>query len=165
MPRPADAPPVALRPATPADAEFLYRVYASTRYEELAPAGWPPEQVEAFLRMQFRAQDMYYRQHFADAAFDVILCRGEPAGRLYLDRRPDEVRVVDIALLSAFRGAGIGTYLLTGVCSGAAGWGVPVRVHVEAFNPARRLYDRLGFVQIDTTGVYHRLEWTAPAAP
>ena len=52
-------------------ADFLYRVYASTRYEELAPAGWPPEQVEAFLRMQFRAQDTHYRTHFPAAAFAV----------------------------------------------------------------------------------------------
>ncbi len=156
------APPLSLRPAGPADAEFLYRVYASTRLEELAPTGWPREQIEAFLRMQFRAQDTHYRSYFPDAAFDVIVCAGEPAGRLTVDRRPAEIRVVDIALLPEFRGRGAGSALLRALLAEAAAAGVPVRIHVEANNPARRLYDRLGFVQTDTTGVYHLLEWVPP---
>lgn len=159
-------PPLALRPATPADAEFLYRVYASTRYEELAPAGWPPEQVEAFLRMQFRAQDTHYRTYFPDTAFDLILWAGEPAGRLYVDRRPDEIRVVDISLLPEYRGRGAGSALFAALFAEAAAAGLPVRISVEVFNPARRLYDRLGFVPIDTTGpVYHLMEWVPPARP
>lgn len=155
-------PPLALRPAGPADAEFLFRVYASTRYEELAPLGWPAAQVEAFLRMQFRAQDTHYRTHFPAAAFDVILVAGEPAGRLYVDRRRDEIRVVDISLLPQYRGRGAGTALFGALFAEAAAAGVPVRIHVEALNPARRLYDRLGFVPIDTTGVYHLVEWVPP---
>ncbi|HEY1189376.1 MAG TPA: GNAT family N-acetyltransferase [Gemmata sp.] len=155
-------PSIALRPATPADSEFLYRVYAHTRYDELAPAGWPPEQVEAFLRMQFRAQDSYYREHFAGAAFDVIVCDGEPAGRFYVDRRADEIRIIDIALLPAERGAGVGTHLLTAVLAEAAAASKPVRLHVEAHNPAQRLYRRLGFSWTGTTGVYDLLEWCPP---
>jgi GNAT superfamily N-acetyltransferase len=157
--------PLALRPAGPADAEFLYRVYANTRYEELAPTGWPPEQVEAFLRMQFHAQDTHYRTHFPAAAFDIILLAGEPAGRLYVDRRADEIRVVDISLLPEYRGRGAGSALFGALFDEATAAGVPVRIYVEAFNPARRLYDRLGFVQTDTTGVYHLLEWRPPARP
>ena len=38
-----------------------------------------------------------------------------------------------------------------------------VRIYVEHFNPARRLYDQLGFRHVDTNGVYHQLEWSAPA--
>jgi len=157
--------PLALRPTGPADAEFLYRVYASTRYEELAPLGWPPEQVEAFLRMQFHAQDTHYRTHFPAAAFDIVLIDDEPAGRLYVDRRPDEFRVVDISLLPEYRGRGAGSALFAALFAEATAAGLPVRIHVESFNPARRLYDRLGFVQTDTTGVYHLLEWVPPARP
>ncbi|MDY3558514.1 GNAT family N-acetyltransferase [Gemmata sp. JC673] len=151
-------PLVTLRPVVPADAEFLYRVYASTRYDELAPAGWPPERVESFLRMQFRTQDAHYREHFGRAAFDVIVCDDEPVGRFYVDHRADEIRVVDIALLPAFRGLGVGTRLLTGLLAEAAAANKPVRVHVEANNPAQRLYRRLGFVWTGTTGVYDLLE-------
>ena len=158
-------PPIDLRPAGPDDAEFLYRVYASTRYGELAPLRWPPEKVEAFLRMQFRAQDTHYRQYYPGAAFDVILVGGVPAGRLYVDRWPDEVRVVDIALLPEFRGAGVGTHLLAGLLAEAAAAGRRVSIHVEALNPARRLYQRLGFVKTSGSGVYDLMEWVPPADP
>jgi ribosomal protein S18 acetylase RimI-like enzyme len=150
--------PIDLRPAGPDDAEFLYRVYASTRSEELAPLGWSAEQTEAFLRMQFRAQDTYYRQHYPDAAFDVVLVGGAPAGRLYVDRWPAEIRIVDISLLPEFRRAGVGTALLTRLLAEADTAGVPVSIHVEAYNPARRLYERLGFVKARGTGVYDLME-------
>jgi ribosomal protein S18 acetylase RimI-like enzyme len=151
-------PPIALRPAGPDDAEFLYRVYANTRYEELAVTGWSPEQVEAFLRMQFRAQDTHYRTHYAAAAFDVITVGGADAGRLYVDRGAGELRVIDIALLPEFRGAGVGTELFRRLFAE----GLRVSIHVESFNPARRLYDRLGFVKVGGTGVYDLMEWSPP---
>ena len=138
-----------------------YRVYASTRYEELAPLPWTAEQVEAFLQMQFRAQSLHYHTYNPDAAFDVILCGGAPAGRLYVDRRPDEIHIVDIALLPAFRRLGIGSRLLAGLLAEARDAGLPVRIHVEAKNPARNLYQRLGFVPTGMTGVYDLMEWRA----
>ena len=151
--------PIALRPIEPADTDFLYRVYANTRYEELAPLPWSTEQVEAFLQMQFRAQSLHYHTHYPDAAFDVILCDGVPAGRLYVDRRPDELRIVDIALLPAFRRLGLGTQILAGLLAEAESSGQVVRIHVEVNNPARNLYQRLGFVPTGTTGVYDLMEW------
>lgn len=152
-------PSITLRPVAPADAEFLYRVYAHTRYEELAPLCWPAPEVEAFLRMQFRAQDTYYHTHYTSARFDVIVCAGEPVGRLYIDRRSDEIRVIDIALLPECRGKGIGTHLLTDVLTEATAAGLPVRIHVEVNNSARHLYQRLGFVRTGTTDVYDLMEW------
>ncbi|MCP4663054.1 MAG: GNAT family N-acetyltransferase [bacterium] len=41
--------------------------------------------------------------------------------------------------------------------------GKPVRIHVERFNPAMRLYERLGFTQVDDQGVYYLMEWSPPA--
>ena len=41
------------------------------------------------------------------------------------------------------------------------GRGVPLTIHVERFNPALRLYERLGFEAIEDKGVYLFLEWTA----
>jgi predicted GNAT family acetyltransferase len=54
---------------------------------------------------------------------------------------------------------GIGTTLLHGLQSEAAAAGKPLRLHVERFNPALRLYERLGFRQIDDRGVYLFMEW------
>jgi ribosomal protein S18 acetylase RimI-like enzyme len=155
---------IALRPATADDRELLYRVYAETRREELAPIPWTEEQKAAFLRMQFEAQDAYYRENYVGAEFLVILRDGVPAGRLYLHRRTDEIRIVDIALLPEHRAAGIGSILLRDLQAEAGAAGKAVRIHVERLNPALRLYERLGFRQIEDKGVYYFLEWRAPEA-
>jgi GNAT superfamily N-acetyltransferase len=152
----------ALRPAEPSDAERLYRIYASTRAEELAPLPWDDAAKEAFLRMQFAAQDRYYHQIYPDASYDVIVVERQVLGRLYLHRGSDATLVVDLALLPEHRGRGIGTALLEWVLAEATVAGKPVRIHVERFNPARRLYERLGFRQIEDQGVYLLLE-RAPA--
>jgi GNAT superfamily N-acetyltransferase len=149
---------VELRPATPADRGFLCEVYSSTRADELAAVPWDDAQRTAFLRMQFDAQDRWYHEQMPGAGFDVVLLDGVPAGRLYVDRRAQEIRIVDIALLPEHRGAGIGTGLIRAVLAEGDASGTPVTIHVELGNPARALYERLGFAEIATTGVYALLE-------
>jgi ribosomal protein S18 acetylase RimI-like enzyme len=152
------APAVALRDVTAADTEFLVAVYASTRADELAVVPWDDAAKGAFIRMQFAAQDSYWRAQKPGAQFAVVTVGDEPAGRLYVDRLPAEIRIVDIALLPAYRGRGIGTSLLCDVLAEGRRAQLPVTIHVEHFNRARTLYDRLGFTQISTTGVYDLLE-------
>lgn len=149
---------ITLRPITPDDAALLYRVYASTREEEMALVDWDDAQKEAFVTMQFTAQHTYYQEHYPDAAFQIILANGQPAGRLYVDRWPDELRIIDITLLPEFRNAGIGTALLEDILREAAQAGKPVRIHVERFNPAMHLYERLGFSMVGEHGVYYLME-------
>jgi ribosomal protein S18 acetylase RimI-like enzyme len=148
-----------LRQALPGDAELLYRIYASTRDEELAVVPWDAATREAFLRMQFAAQDSYYRSTFRSTSYDLIVRGEEVLGRLYVDRAEEAWLVLDLALLPEHRGNGIGTRLLTRVQAEAAAAGKPVRMHVERYNPAQRLYSRLGFKQIADEGVYLLLEW------
>lgn len=143
--------------------DFLARVYASTRWEELQQVPWSDEQRLTFLRQQFDAQHIYYMEHFVDAAFDLILIEGKPGGRLYLDRRADEIRLIDISLLPEFRNRGIGGRLMADILNEGRETGRLVRIHVEHNNPALRLYQRLGFQKIEEQGVYHLMEWTPPA--
>jgi ribosomal protein S18 acetylase RimI-like enzyme len=150
----ARGPGVSLRPIRDGDREFLFRVYAGTRQEELAPVPWTAEQKEAFLRMQFDAQHAYYQENYAGAEFQVVLSGSAPVGRLYLARWEGEHRIVDIAVLPEHRGCGIGTGLLRDILAEADRAGKPVTIHVEMHNPARRLYDRLGFVPVEERGVY-----------
>jgi ribosomal protein S18 acetylase RimI-like enzyme len=153
---PAD---LALRPITEDDQPFLLRVYASTRAEEMARVPWGDEQKAEFLAFQFHAQHTYYQQQFPAAAFDVLLQLGEPVGRLYVDRRAGEIRLIDIALLPEKRGTGLGGRLLRALLDEATAAGKPVSIHVEHNNPAMRLYLRLGFEKIEEQGVYHLMEW------
>ena len=153
-------PGITFRPICPEDEAFLYQVYASTRLDELAPLNWSQAELDAFLEMQFTAQHTYYQEHFTDAAFDIILLNNQPVGRLYLDRREDEIRIIDIALLPEHRNQGIGSVLMQDILAEAAGAGKPVRIHVERDNPALRLYKRLGFHPVGDTGVYFLMEWS-----
>ena len=81
---------------------------------------------------------------------------------MYVDRRPADIRIVDIALVPAFRGRGIGTRLISALQDEAASAGRSVSIHVEVHNPAASLYERLGFVEVSERGVYRRMEWRSP---
>lgn len=157
-------PEITYRPVRDTDQELNFRIYASTRADEMARVGWSDAEKEAFLRFQYRAQKTHYDEHFPDAAFDLILVEGEPAGRLYVDRRPDEIRLVDIALLPQRRGQGIGGRILRSLLAEGEEKALVVRIHVERDNPAMRLYRRLGFEKVAEQGVYDLMEWTPASA-
>ena len=141
-------PSVELRPARGEDRGFLSRLYASTRDEEMTLAGFDAEQNAALLLQQFEAQHRHYATQYADAADDIIVVDGEPAGRLIVDRREHEILVVDIALLPAHRSCGLGARVLRAIFDEADAAGLPVIGHVERFNRALRLWERLGFVVV-----------------
>ena len=147
-------PEVTLRPVAPADREFLVGVYRSTREQELALTPWDDEHKQAFADMQFTAQSAHYAEYFPDASHDVIEADGEAVGRLYVDRVPDEIRIVDIALLPAARGLGIGGELLRRLLAEADATGRSTRIYVEHNNPARALYERLGFREVERGDVH-----------
>jgi len=150
---------LALRPETEADIPFLRRLYASTRWDELAQIDWSHAQKLAFTDSQFEYQRRHYRAHYAATEWVVIEDRGVPAGRLYLYRGSKALEVIDIALLPEWRGRGIGTALMQAVCAQARASGKTVRIYVEKFNPALRLYRRLGFREISDENVYWLMEW------
>ena len=147
------------RPITDQDTEFLYTLYASTRAEEMAVLPWNEQEKQEFLRMQFEAQHKFYQEQFCNAEFNIISINKKDIGRLYIDRRKDEIRVIDIALLPEHRGKGLGAKIMQEVLDEAASANTWVRIHVEHNNPAMRLYERLGFRKIDDHGVYFLMEW------
>jgi len=149
------------RPIVAADTPFLSALYASTRAEEMAMVQWTEEQKRAFLEMQFQAQATHYATHYVGAEFLIIEENAAPIGRLYIHRQAHDIRIVDISLQPEHRGKGIGTRLLREILDEGARTNTPVTIHVEDFNPAMRLYERLGFQRVGSHGVYHLLEWRA----
>jgi ribosomal protein S18 acetylase RimI-like enzyme len=67
--------------------------------------------------------------------------------------------LMDIALLPEYRSHGIGTALIKDLMAEAAQAGRPLRLHVEFFNQALRLYERLGFARMGEMGLYYEMEW------
>ncbi|PRZ50183.1 ribosomal protein S18 acetylase RimI-like enzyme [Tritonibacter scottomollicae] len=154
---------ISLREMTARDMQFLAQVYRSTREEELALTPWNEDQKHAFISMQFRAQHEHYQAHYPDALWLIIQRSGEAIGRLYLERWQSEHRIIDIALLPAHRGAGIGGAILRDLTDEASAANKAVGIHVEKANPAMALYHRLGFVTVEDKGVYDLLRRSTDA--
>jgi GNAT superfamily N-acetyltransferase len=155
---------VELRPATPAETAFFAEVYASGREEELTQVPWSAGEKRAFLESQFAAQSSHYAAAYPGAEVELILVGGSPAGRLFVHRTKGELLLVDIGLLPAFRGGGVGELLVRRLQKEAAASERRVVLHVEFLSRARRLYDRLGFVENGGDAVYRRLEWVRRSA-
>lgn len=151
--------PVTLRPVSQDDEAFLFQLYSQARIDEMGARDWDPKQQEFFLRMQFNAQQQFYQAEYADADYRIILLDQQPVGRIVIARRGDEMLVVDIALMPEQRNAGIGTLLLREIMAEAMQTGKPIRLQVTKFNPAIRLYERLGFSKVGETGTHFLMEW------
>lgn len=154
---------IAYRDETDADRGFADGLYMASRAEEVAQSGWPAELQHAFLAQQAEAQRTHYRLHYPKAEWLIVERDGTAVGRLYLEEWSREVRVIDISIAAASRGGGIGRAILEDVIADAASRAKAVSIHVEKYNPARRLYERLGFAVIEDKGVYDLME--TPPAP
>ncbi len=148
------APGVTLRRIDDADRAFLSDLYALTRAAEMAPVPWPEQAKRDFLQQQFDLQHDYYHANYQGADFLLIEVDGERAGRIYVHRSPGDIRVMDIALLPELRARGIGSALLGELIDESERSGSSITLHVEADNPAVRLYRRLGFEHLEDRGVY-----------
>lgn len=129
------------RPATPADLPFLMRLRKLTMIEHLARAG---EQLD----------DHRHRErvmaHFDSA--HVVCLDGTPAGLFKHYRTQEEWVLVQIQLLPEHQGQGLGERLVRGLLDDARQAGLPVVLSVLRGNPARRLYERLGFEETAVRG-------------
>jgi ribosomal protein S18 acetylase RimI-like enzyme len=148
---------VSLRPFSAEYQDFLYQLYASTRLDEIAPFGWNPAQQEAFLRMQFTAQQRWYESAYPNAEHQLVFVESQPAGRILVTREFHKNHLVDIALLAEHRGKGIGTQLLRDLILQSQASGVPLSLQVLKTNPAARLYERLGFTRTGEDQMYYQM--------
>jgi ribosomal protein S18 acetylase RimI-like enzyme len=156
---------VTLRNSTAEDAEFLARLYSDARRQEVSAWGWPPEQQELFLRMQFDAQSGSYRTAFPDAIDRIVCFEDTAVGRMLVGLEPGGMRLIDIALLEEHRNRGIGTTLIRQLLQECETQGRSLRLHVLQGNPAIHLYRRLGFVQSCADPMYVQMEWTPSQLP
>lgn len=121
-----------LRPATEVDREFFWE----TRRDGFLPlvSDWD----DAAMRAQADSE-------FDELPVQIVEEGGERIGYLCVVDRPDHIWLDEIVLVAAARGRGIGTALVEQVIRDAEARGVPVRLGVLEHNPARGLYERLGF--------------------
>jgi len=162
-PSATSAKEVTLRVASECDEVFLLNLFATTRSDELAVLAGNPAQAQMFITMQYRAQKQSYEAVYPAAENKIILLHDEPVGRILVDRSSAEFHLVDIAILPQHRNAGLGGNLLRDLLGEATQAAKPVKLLVVSYNPARRLYERLGFYPIGNDGLYVEMLWSNPA--
>jgi GNAT superfamily N-acetyltransferase len=145
-----------LRPETDADRGLLEALFEDLRAAELSFLA-DESMRRAFIRQQVDARERGWRDAWPGADRLVVVVAAESVGRLLVDMSADRFHVVDIALLPAHRGRGIGAAVLTAVISQADARGVPCELSVDRGSPAKRLYERLGFVDVTSDELRHRM--------
>ena len=131
-----------LRPATADDREFAYTTTRDTMREHVL-ATWGKWN-EAEVRR--RSSD-----NIANGTTCIIQLDGEPIGIWVVERESDCIRLVQIFILPAFQGRGIGSKLIEELLAEARSAGLPLRLRVLRVNPAFNLYLRMGFKVVEET--------------
>lgn len=126
------------RPAREADIPFLLALRRETMDGHLAASGIAIDDASSRLRVM----------HAFDCA-ELLFADDVPVGLLKLRRSPHELEIVQIQLAPALQGRGIGRSLLREILADATRAGVPVSLSVLKANPAKRLYEELGFEVFD----------------
>jgi ribosomal protein S18 acetylase RimI-like enzyme len=152
----AVSPVITLRPATAEDTAFLQKLFASTR-DEFRMLIADENQLAALVSMQFNFQRRQYQSGYPGGEDNIILLNQEPVGRMFVDENDRAITLVDVALLPEYRNRGIGRQLLDDLLSRAASARKPVGLHVMKTNPARNLYQRLGFHDVNEDSMYYEM--------
>ena len=146
---------------TPADEPFVRRVVTETIAEEFGAAAWPEPMRGSILGLQYDTRRSAARAAGGDITSQVIVADGEDVGWLLTSELPDQIRIVEIAILPDWRGNGVGEAAIRGVLERGARDGKPVRLVVTRTNArAIRLYERLGFTVSNADEVQQEMEWT-----
>ncbi|MHB8635040.1 MAG: GNAT family N-acetyltransferase [Fimbriimonadaceae bacterium] len=149
------------RAATAADEEFRQQMFYIVRAPEFQAAGMTPPVLEEFLAQQYRAMRTHYEREFPGTAYMVFEHDGQPVGYEAV-HVAEEIHLIDIALKPEYRNQGIGAHRMRHLQALARDCGKSVILSVEVFNPAKRLYERMGFSVIAEAGIYQRMRWAPP---
>ena len=134
---------VRLRPATPADSDFCFRLH------EAAMGGY----VAAIWGWDEQVQRDYHERAFSPGSWQIITVDGADVGMLAVEYRPTEVYLGRIEIDPAHQGRGIGGQLVASLIGEARQRGQDLVLDVLTVNPrARALYERLGLAEVSRHG-------------
>lgn len=140
---------LALRPATEADRVPMFHVLeaAMRHYVEQTWGPWDTAW-----------QWKYFREHFNCATCQIVTVDSHAAGYFQVVREADHFFIEFIILSPEYHHRGIGASLIRDLLGEASRAKLPVGLQVLKVSPARRLYERLGFVMIGETDTHFLME-------
>ncbi|GAB2900415.1 GNAT family N-acetyltransferase [Paraburkholderia jirisanensis] len=133
---------LSLRAATLADEPFLLELRGLTMTEHLARAGEPIDAATHYERMRF---------HFDDA--QIICYADADVGLLKLSKPATDWYLYQIQILPSHQRKGLGTQIIRAALAQARAAGATITLHVLRGNPARRLYENLGFEVVSESDI------------
>jgi GNAT superfamily N-acetyltransferase len=123
-----------LRPVVGADFDFLWQLKLDTLKQYIEPLfGWDEELAKRILRDRVMPEGC------------IVAVEGKDVGVLKVTLDDDWLTLREIGLVPSIQGRGLGTRLIRDVLAYADERRLPVELLVMKPNPARRLYERLGF--------------------
>lgn len=147
-------PPYSLRGATEGDFEFLYSLHEQTMKSYVDQTwGWD----DADQRARFRAGFDPMRQK-------IIVSDGQDVGVVAVEESPRGMFIALLEITPPWQRRGIGAQVVEDIMKAGNIRGVPTRLQVLKVNPARRLYERLGFKLVEETQTHHVMEYRAEGA-
>lgn len=156
--------PWALRDVCAADQDFLDELYFSSR-EDLHQALADTRMLRQLVAVQHQVQQAGIRRDYPRAEHLVLLCRGQPVGRVVLDIGPADIRLVDMAVAPSARRSGAARAVVRAVQARAAAAGLGVSLAVAASNAAARaLYQGAGFQVSSRDLVFEQMAWQSTGA-
>jgi ribosomal protein S18 acetylase RimI-like enzyme len=129
-----------LRPAKPSDLGFCWPIYRDSM-KPLTEAVGPWNEAE---------QQKLIKEAVAEAGTSILRQHEDDAGWLQVEETRHLVHLQQLFVLPAMRNRGLGTSFLTWMKERAERKRKDLTLDVLANNPARRLYERLGFKVVTT---------------
>jgi GNAT superfamily N-acetyltransferase len=134
--------PITLRLATREDVIFISRLIEATMRSYVEQT-WG-----SFSRERTRET---VEEAIAAKSYSVVQFEDEDIGALAVEREVTHIQLAQIYILPSHQNRGVGTHLIRALVQEAKAAAKPLRVRVLAVNPARRLYEREGFVVTSET--------------
>jgi len=149
-----------MRPETPEDEPFLFRLFVSHNIGTLRLAGFPEDFIEKLITFQFRSQTSTYRGMYPNAIFSIVEFEGEAVGRFIEEDETDMVYFVDFLLFPENRTKGLGRALTWALMQEWAAKGRGTRVKVLMNNVASlTMCRKLGFTETPDENGYIDMKW------
>jgi ribosomal protein S18 acetylase RimI-like enzyme len=144
-----------LRPSEPEDEAFVRRLN-QLAYEGVVSAqfgGWDPSKQQAFFDLKWKTQTYF-----------IIVAGGMPVGAVSSIWSDVALTLMELLVLPAHQGIGIGTQVVQQLQKEARSRQLPLLLQVLHLNRARGLYERLGFRVYETTETHYRMRWDSDSS-
>lgn len=137
------------RKATSAAIDFLFNLHRQTFYSYVEQIwGWDEER---------RTTD--FPKELSESPFTMVRYVGEDVDCISVMDAGEALDLNYIAILPDFQSKGLGTQLVRSLKNQAIAKEIPIQLRVLKVNPAKRLYERLGFKATVKNDVQPYRQW------